>query len=202
MGPASVLVSLFFVAVGALGHEPPVGKQPSDPASTGIHDDSVRYPVAEATHRTSQIEASVSCSGGMGLYNGSSPYFVFPAGSKMSYLFSADIWVGGIVEQDTAVSTSLWYQFYCREGSPILTSGQELFPPSSQRDYVRHLRPIASCAAGTAFRTEAVDTFAAEHGLRNFDTGTTVTPHRPMGIRSRPSMVECWMESTTSFIPS
>lgn len=150
-------------------------------SNVGTEGDSIVYPVAEAAHRTSQIEASVSCAGGMGLYGGSDPCFLFPADGSVSYLFSADIWVGGIVNGDTAVSTSRRWQYMCDDDQLIVTYGQELYPPSSTGDQIRHLRPLPFSRPGMAFRTESVDTFTAEYGLQSFNS-LPYYPHRPMGI--------------------
>jgi hypothetical protein len=177
-----LLLSVTFAAVvtgrGYSGHDT------QGPSSVGVNmqTDSTRYPAAEATHRTSQIAASVSCSGGMGLYGGSDPSFVFPAGSEVSYLFSGEIWVGGIIKGDTGVSTANQLQYRCDGELLTTTYGQELYPPSSHYDVIRHLRPLASFGRGAGFRTETVDTFTAEHGLRNFNMGWGGHAHRPVGL--------------------
>ena len=182
MNSVTVLMTSLSLALMTMAPGVPVEKGGRQQVSLEIQGDSLQYPVAEATHRTSQVEATVSCSGGMGLYNGSDPSFVFPAGSEISYLFSADIWVGGVVGEDTAVSTSARLQFLCDQNHWAAVEGQELYPPSSHYDYVRHLRPMQSSRAGTAFRTESVDTFTLEHGLQGFCRGPERLLHRPLGI--------------------
>ena len=74
----------------------------------------INWPLFHGLHSTGEIKASFSCFGVFGLNYTSAGYdypdtpavsFVTPPESGVEYLFGGALWIGGIVEGDTLVTT-------------------------------------------------------------------------------------------------
>jgi hypothetical protein len=149
------------------------------------------WPTFQGVQQTGRIEASFNCFGQFGLNY--SPYvskvagwpnsnFVVPAGNGPEYLYGGGLWVGGIINGDTAVST----------GITGTTSGPELYPPG-----FTPRTPIGTVTqfdgpADYSFRSEFTDTIN-ERVLYQVDF--LGQPHIPLNLRMA-NRSHAWLDDT------
>ncbi len=130
------------------------------------------WPKFFATHETGLINASFDCFGffgsgfsrSLGLTIDESTSFNVVPENHAQYLFAGSMWIGGVVNGDTLVSTSSdgWIGLY------------EMYPSAYPQPT---MTLIPSPGSDTAFRAEFVDTFP---NLPNPDYDR---PHQPLGLR-------------------
>lgn len=141
-----------------------------------------RWPAVGATHRTSKFAGSILSNGIIGGFKDHitgewRPGFEFPANSGIEYLGSANIWVGGIVGQDTLVSAgSTW-----DGGAGLITHwGREFYPLYDPWDG-KGTTPT-SLGLGSAFQAHYADTFTANVRYLNNRDFFGDRPHIPMNL--------------------
>ncbi|MFQ6008269.1 MAG: fibronectin type III domain-containing protein, partial [Candidatus Zixiibacteriota bacterium] len=131
---------------------------------------SSRWPAVGATHRTTKFAGSVKSYGVLGSFRDDftgekTPSFEFPANSGIDYLWSADLWIGGILQDDTLVSSGYTLD---------LIPGREFYPAD---DPLTGKAIVPSFVGlGTTYRVNYVDTFTA-NDLPDFSSD-----HQPLNL--------------------
>lgn len=104
------------------------------------------------------------------------PGFEFPLGSQTDYLYTLDLWIGGVIDNDTLVSAT--YTYDITDG--VLTHyGKEFYPPNDPVSF-RSIMPMY-IGEGRGYRTFYVDTFTADVLDLNRDYWGN-RPHQPLYI--------------------
>jgi len=128
-----------------------------------------KWPAIGAVHRTSKFAGALMSNGIISgfkdhLTGESTPSFEFPANSGMEYLWQANLWIGGIVGDDTLVSTGTSWD---------INMGMEFHPPSNPLTG-RGTSPTY-LGLGMTYRAHYVDTFTANDHLG-------YRPHIPLNL--------------------
>jgi len=139
-----------------------------------------RWPAVGATHRTSKFSGAVGSYGLCRKYKDNitgqtNPGFEFPINSGIEYLWEAALWIGGMVGDDTLVSTA--YTLDTRDGYMVLW-GRELYPPDDPI-VGRGISPVY-VGEETTYRTHFVDTFTS--GVPDLVDDFFDRPHIPLNL--------------------
>jgi hypothetical protein len=140
-----------------------------------------RWPAKQSTHRTTKYTGVVASNGEVSGYTDPGtgewiPGFEFPSNSGIEYLGFASLWVGGIIGQDTLVSTAWNWD----GGAGLYThGGREFFPPADPQGE-KGLIPF-TVGYSQSYRAIFVDTFTANVRWLNRDFFSD-RPHIPMNL--------------------
>jgi hypothetical protein len=140
-----------------------------------IIDPLIDWPLFTGTQQTGTIVASFDCFGSFNGYNGENPEvpewpvaaFDSPPGSGIEYLWGGGIWVGGIIANDTLVST----------GIDLSYSSPELLPPGYRFGSAKGSVTSIQSPADYSMRALFTDT------LYDSVTYPYWEAHRPLGLR-------------------
>ena len=177
----TALVSFICVAY-TYGRGPLVGVAPSvtrdDPATgvlsvDSVYDPPVMWPTLCGCQQTGKINTTITGDGLIGVnsvnpaqYGWPSSNFEVPAYSEIEYLWMGAIWIGGIVGEDTLVSTAHDGWMY---------TGRELYPLGG-----RQSPSVTKFDYPTDFSMRAVFTDTITEGV---DPDYSGAPYRPLGLR-------------------
>jgi hypothetical protein len=147
----------------------------ADPAVDSL----INWPTYFGVQQTGKIEAAFNCFGQFGIRY--SPFlgdvsewpdasFVTPAGSGAEYLYGGGIWIGGILGDDTLVST----------GIRGLQAGTELYPPGYSGLRRRGSVTRFDYSSDYAMRAHFTDTINSGVTYQQDIFGS---PHQPLNVR-------------------
>ncbi len=142
------------------------------------------YPYYGASPQTSKLKTTIKGNGTIGF-----PFtdpetriktggFEFPANHDINYLQHAGLWVGGIVDNDTLVSTGICEEYILNDDSTYSTLNYEydFHPPYINGDTASTL--LYNTDDGVIFHTTFSDTFIPTYTSWSH----YINKHRPMGL--------------------
>ncbi|HOP07404.1 MAG TPA: T9SS type A sorting domain-containing protein [candidate division Zixibacteria bacterium] len=124
----------------------------------------ITWPSTFGLHRTSKYSTSVGHLGYLG--RDADPGFEFPLNSGTNYLWGGWFLVGGILGEDTLVSSAnIWYEMPDTvEGSYPIQGARELYAADAVSDDMPGMRPF-QFTGGAGCVSHIVDTFTTQHGF-------------------------------------
>ena len=144
-----------------------------------------QWPASEVTHLSPKYKASINSRGIIigikeNYYDSDEPTFEFPVYSGNYYLGFASLWIGGILGEDTLVTTARsedmepYYEFYF----PI---DRKEFYPSSATNNFNAIKPIIS-ELYSGYYTHYVDTFTLADLEGIIEDNDLLSTHKPLNI--------------------
>ncbi|KAA3634826.1 MAG: hypothetical protein DWP97_06195, partial [Calditrichaeota bacterium] len=161
--------------------------QLDDPQGDRYTPPALPFPSQGAVSTTTKLELAIQSTGILGYWSQDpltgkySGGIEFPRNSGNNYLFNGALWVGGIVNGDTLVSTGYNLErYYSYDYNMFYVDQlQEFYPPNyNQNIYSTSLNSVAN---GQSFRTVYVDTFTSTWTVGYYH-GPDKERHTPLNI--------------------